>query len=84
MQFSEEKISKIISGKIFELTFKKISSTDEELVDKGILTSITIVELAVGLEKTLSISISFMEINKENFNSVNAIKKLIQKITSSK
>ncbi len=82
MQFSEEKISEIISGKIFELTYKKISSTDEELVDKGILTSITMVELAVELEKAFSVSISFMEVIKENFNSVNAIKKLIQKIIS--
>lgn len=82
MQFSEEKISEIISGKIFELTYKKISSADEELVDKGILTSITVVELAVELEKAFSVSISFMEVNKENFNSVNAIKNLIQKITS--
>jgi acyl carrier protein len=82
MQFSDEKITAIISDKLFELTYKKVSSADEELVDKGILTSITMVELAVELEKMFSISISFMEVNKENFNSVNTIKKLIQKITA--
>jgi acyl carrier protein len=82
MQFSEEKISEIISEKIFELTYKKISSTNEELVDKGILTSITMVELAVELEKAFSVSISFMEVTKENFNSVIAIKNLIQKTIS--
>ncbi|MHB8258710.1 MAG: phosphopantetheine-binding protein [Bacteroidia bacterium] len=80
MQFSEEKITSLISEKIFELTYKKISSVDEELVDSGILTSITMVELAVVLEKALAVSISFMEINKENFKSVSAINKLIQRI----
>lgn len=81
MQLSEEKITTIISDKLFELTYKKVSSADEELVDKGILTSITMVELAVELEKTFSVSISFMEVNKENFNSVNAIKRFIQQKT---
>ena len=84
MQFSEEKVITIILENIFELTYKKVSLIDEELVDRGILTSITMVELAVALEKALSISISFMEIKKENFKSVNAIKDLIQKITNDK
>jgi acyl carrier protein len=79
MQFSEENIVQIISQKIFELTYKKISSLDEELIDSGILTSITLAELAVELEKELAVSISFMEINKENFKSVNAIKNLMLK-----
>jgi acyl carrier protein len=84
MQFSEEKITEIISEKIFELTYKKISSVDEELIDKGILTSITIAELAVELERVFSVSISFMEINAANFKSVNTLNRLIQKITSNK
>jgi acyl carrier protein len=83
MPLSEEKITGIISNKLFELTYKRVSSTDEELVDKGILTSITIVELAVELEKAFSVSISFMEINEEHFKTVNTIKDLIQKISSS-
>ena len=80
MQFSEEKIEQIISERIFELTYKKISSTNEELVDSGILSSITIAELAVALEKEFKLSISFMEVTKENFKSVNAIKTLILKL----
>ena len=64
MQFSEDKIEQIISDKIFELTYKKISSANEELVDSGILSSITLVELAVALEKEFNLSISFMEVTK--------------------
>jgi len=79
MQLSEEKIAAIISDKLFELTYKRVSSADEELVDKGILTSITMAELAVELERAFSVSISFMDINAANFKSVNSIKKLIQK-----
>ena len=84
MQFSDEKIAELISKKVFELTYKRVSSPDEELVEKGVLTSITMVELAVELEKVFSISISFMEINKENFKSVNTIKNLLQKIIATK
>ena len=79
MQFSEEKIEQLISEKIFELTYKKISSVNEELVDSGILSSITIAELTVVLEKEFSVSISFMEVTKENFKTVNAIKTLLLK-----
>jgi acyl carrier protein len=79
MQLSAEKIEQIVSQKIFELTYKKILSPDEELVESGILTSITLAELAVALEREFTISISFMEINKDNFKSVNAIKNLIIK-----
>lgn len=79
MPLSEEKIEQIILQNIFELTYKKISSPDEELVDSGILTSITLAELAVALEKKLAVNISFMEINASNFKSVNAIKQLILK-----
>jgi acyl carrier protein len=79
MQFSEEKIEQIISEKIFELTYKKISSVNEELVDSGILSSITLVELAVALEKEFALSISFIEVTKENFKTVNAIKTLLLK-----
>lgn len=79
MQFSEKEIEQLISEKIFELTHKKISSADEELIDSGILGSILVAELAVVLEKEIAVSISFMEINKDNFKSVNAIKNLLLK-----
>ncbi|HTA63158.1 MAG TPA: phosphopantetheine-binding protein [Bacteroidia bacterium] len=79
MQFSVEKIEQLISEKIFELTYKKVSSTNEELVDSGVLNSVTIVELVVELEKELAVSISFVEVTKENFKTINAIKTLLLK-----
>lgn len=77
MQFSEAEIEKTISEKIFGLTYKKVSSEREELIDSGILTSITIAELAVELERAFSVSFSFMEVSKENFRSVYMIKRLV-------
>ncbi len=79
MHFTETEIEKIISDKIVGLTHKKIASPDEELVESGILTSITIAELAVEVEKLFSVSVLFMDVSKENFTSVNTIKKLVQK-----
>ncbi len=78
MRFSEEEIATSITKLIFGLTYKTVSSENETLVDSGILSSITIAELAVELEKSFSISISFMEINKENFNDLSAIKNLVK------
>jgi len=78
MHFSEEEIVEIIKKLIFGLTYKTISAENEALVDSGILSSITVAELAVELEKSFSVSISFMEINKENFNTLSTLKKLIQ------
>jgi acyl carrier protein len=78
MRFSEEEITATITKLIFGLTYKTISSEKEVLVDSGILSSITIAELAVELEKSFFVSISFMEINKENFNTLSSIKNLIK------
>ena len=79
MQFSAEEIERIIAEKIFELTHKKNLLTNEELIESGILSSVTVAELAVELEKEFAINISFMEMNKENFKSVSAIKNLLLK-----
>ena len=79
MLFSEEEIASTIKKLIFGLTYKNISSENETLVESFILSSITITELAVELEKSFSVSISFMEINKENFNTLANIKNLILK-----
>jgi acyl carrier protein len=78
MSATEEEIESVLKKLIFGLTHKIISSDEEELVESGILNSITIAELAIELEKSFSVSVSFMEINKENFTDLSAIKKLVQ------
>lgn len=78
MHLSEEEIAVAITKLIFKHTQKIISSEKEILVESGILNSITIAELAVELETVFSVPISFMEINKENFNTIFSIKKLIK------
>lgn len=78
MRFSEEEIAATISKLIYGLTHKKISSGTEELVESGILNSITITELAVEMEKSFSVSVSFMEITKENFRDLISITRLVK------
>ncbi|HXB40052.1 MAG TPA: phosphopantetheine-binding protein [Bacteroidia bacterium] len=78
MRFTEAEIEKIVSEKIFALTHKKISSQADELIESGILNSITLAELAVELEKTLSIVFSFTDINKENFSTPEKIKAFLK------
>lgn len=76
-----EEIEKLIAERIFALTLKKIVSPQEELIESGILNSITLAELAVELEKTFSVSFSFIEVNKENFSSIGKIEQLLRKKT---
>lgn len=75
----KSEIEKVISEKIYSLAGKKIHAPGEELIDSGTLTSITMAELAVELEKIFSVHFSFMEVRKENFSSVESIAKLIRK-----
>jgi acyl carrier protein len=79
MRFSEDEIASIISEKITGLTHKKNISADEKIIENGILNSISLLELAVELEKTFSVSFSFIEIDKINFSTPGSIQVLIQK-----
>lgn len=75
---TREEIQLGILEKIFVLTHKKIDSPDEELVDSGILTSITLAELAVELENLFHIRFPFIEVNRENFATPSRICTLVQ------
>ncbi len=79
MGFTEADIEKIISEKIYGLTLKKISSNEEELIASGVLSSITVAELAVELEKEFSITFSFIEVNKENFSTLHSLVRSVSK-----
>jgi acyl carrier protein len=78
MSFIKEEIERIITDAIFELTLKRIRFPEEELIKSGVLTSITVAELAVTLEKVFSISFLFIEIKPENFKNLVTITKLVQ------
>ncbi|NLG02515.1 MAG: acyl carrier protein [Clostridia bacterium] len=47
------------------------------LVDNGLLDSVTLIEIVSGLEDTLKISIPYEEISPENFNSIDAMIKMV-------
>ena len=79
MRISGEEIEKIISEKITAITLKKNISPQHDLIEQGILTSVTIMELAVALEKEFGISFSFMEITRESFSSVLSIRAVLLK-----
>jgi len=68
-------VLKDIKGESFEY--------EENLITGGYLSSFDLIAVVVGLEKALSIAIPLAEIMPENFNSVEDIKKLLERIQNS-
>ena len=54
--------------------------TEKELVDSGILDSMTIIQLVARLTDEYDIEITPMELVPENFNSAEAIYAMIQRL----
>ena len=54
--------------------------TEKELVDSGILDSMTIIQLVARLTDEYDIEITPMELVPENFNSAEAIYSMIQRL----
>ncbi len=63
--------------KIEELAFSTVDK-DDSLWQEGVLDSITIVELAVEIEKEFNIKIPFDEIIESNFETVTLLIKYIE------
>lgn len=78
---SNNELTSFLRGKIEEIAFAKVDDNDE-LLNSGILDSVNVVELSVEIENGLKIKIPFEEINKDNFNSINAICAYITKLRS--
>ena len=57
---------------IESVSLKKVGLTDS-LIKSGILDSITLVDLAVELEKKFDLSIPFTDINENNFETAEKI-----------
>jgi methoxymalonate biosynthesis acyl carrier protein len=66
-----------IHQKLTELFAKKlsveVSSVDTDLVETGLLDSLTLVELLAQLEETFGVSISVDDLELENFRSIASI-----------
>ena len=56
-----------------------IDFTSTELIDGGLIDSVTLVEIATELMDELNIDIPYEEITPENFNSVGAITSLVER-----
>jgi len=56
-----------------------IDFTSHRLVEDGLMDSITLVEIVSSLMLELGIEIPYEEITPENFNSIDAITKLVEK-----
>jgi acyl carrier protein len=64
-----ETITKLLSERVHV----EVPAVDTDLMESGLLDSLTLVELMAGLEEEFGFSISFDEIELDNFRSVNRI-----------
>jgi acyl carrier protein len=69
----------IICDLLFDLSGKRVSE-DENLIETGVLDSISRVDFALILEKQFNITIPFSYINSETFHSVSRIVKMIENL----
>jgi len=69
----KEKIEEILKENIFG-----VDVTSKALVDDGYINSLAMIQLVSELDIAFDIEITFEAITKENFNSVEAIEKMVQ------
>ncbi len=72
----EERILKLLSEEYPEIDF----TASEELVDDGILDSLTITGIIAALTMEFGITIPYEEIIEENFNSIAGLAKMVQRL----
>lgn len=72
----EEKILKLLSGEYPEIDF----TSSDELVDDGILDSLTITGIIATLTMEFGIMIPYEEIIEENFNSIAGLARMVEKL----
>ena len=72
----EEKILKLLSEEFPEIDF----TASDELVDDGILDSLTITGIIATLSMEFNITIPYEEIVEENFNSIAGLAKMVERL----
>lgn len=73
----KEKILKLLNTEFTDVDF----TSSDALVDDGILDSLILVELISTLSMEYGITIPYEEIIPENFNSVDAITNMVERLT---
>ncbi len=76
MESIKEKVLKIVR----DLTETDDVELTTNLLDEGILDSLTTIELITKLEEEFQINIDSEDLNHENFNTVSNIEALVQKL----
>ena len=71
-----EELLKVLKETIPEVEFEG----NEHLIDNGVLDSLSIVEIVSAIDDEFDVEIGVTDIIPENFNSVEAMWKLIQKL----
>lgn len=72
----EEKVLKLLSEEYPEIDF----TASDELVDDGILDSLTITGIIAALTMEFGITIPYEEIVEENFNSVAGLARMVERL----
>jgi acyl carrier protein len=69
----QEQITKLLSERVHV----ESPSVDTDLMESGLLDSLTLVELIVGLEEEFGIKIPFEEVELDHFRSVESIARFV-------
>ena len=72
----EEKVLALLSDEFPEINFM----SSEELVDDGILDSLTITGIIAALSMEFDITIPYEEIIEENFNSIKGLAAMVERL----
>lgn len=73
----EEKILALLTEEFPEIDF----TSSEELVDDGILESLTLTGIIAALSMEFGIEIPYEEIIEENFNSIAGMAKMVERLS---
>ena len=72
----EEKVLELLSEEFPEIDF----TSSDELVDDGILDSLTITGIIAALSMEFGITIPYEEIVEENFNSIKGLADMVERL----